>query len=86
MWPTPPSARVFVDYRSPCAGDVTPSGHRAPFGSNAAVCPAIGMTVASLLIAGGVVLFTVVGTSAGIALVILGFLGVVMTAQFTAVG
>jgi hypothetical protein len=44
------------------------------------------MTVASLLIAGGVVFFTVVGTSAGIALVILGFLGVVMTAQFTAVG
>jgi hypothetical protein len=47
---------------------------------------AIGMTVASLLVVGGVVLFTVVGTSAGIALIILGFLAVVMTALFTVVG
>jgi hypothetical protein len=45
---------------------------------------AIGMSVASLLVASGVILFFVVGTSAGLPLIILGFLAVVMTALFTA--
>jgi hypothetical protein len=44
------------------------------------------LTVASLLVVGGVVLVVVAGTSAGVALIILGFLAVVMTALFTAVG
>jgi len=44
----------------------------------------IGMSVSTLLVVTGLALFMAVGTSVGVALVILGFLGVVMTALFTA--
>ena len=44
----------------------------------------IGMSVSTLLVVAGLALFMAVGTSVGAALVILGFLGVVMTALFTA--
>jgi hypothetical protein len=44
----------------------------------------IGISISSLLVIAGLALFMALGTSAGLALVILGFLGVVMTALFTA--
>jgi hypothetical protein len=44
----------------------------------------IGISISTLLVIAGLSLFMTLGTSVGVALVILGFLGVVMTALFTA--